>query len=221
MTPIRDLTKEFWAEFAQRLNPHPVIIDLGSHHLEEAELLIPHLDNPTWHGFEPNIDCYQYANNVMASNLSKQHSCGIFMNCCAVGRDLGAATLYLSSKKNGEPWTPSSSIKKPTHALEAYPWMAFEKSVAVPVTTLDYYCESHSIDRVDLLKMDIQGAEIDAIAGGQKTLSKTSYLITEAVEVAEYEGQASLADLHKALPGNWKLIERLVSDALFANIDLI
>ena len=222
MTPPRDLTPEFWVDLACKLNSSPVILDLGSHHLEEAELLIPHLVGATWHGFEPNLDCYRYANGTIASNLSKDHHCTIYMNCCAVGREVGVADLHLSSKKNGEPWTPSSSIRRPTHALEAYPWMAFEKTTPVPVTTLDRYCCVHDIDHVDLLKMDIQGAEIDAIAGGQETLSKTSYLVTEAVDYAEYEGQLSFPELHEALrasAGRWSLVERLVSDAFFINLD--
>jgi hypothetical protein len=95
--------------------------------------------------------------------------------------------------------------------------MAFEKSVCVPLTTLDRYCLENDIDHVDLLKMDIQGAEIDAIMGGQETLAKTSYLVMEAVESPEYEGQENLMGLVAALPGTWVLLERLVSDALLVN----
>ena len=213
----RDLTPAFWVELAAKLNSYPIIVDLGSHHLEEAEALIPHLVHPEWHGFEPNLDCFRYAKQTIAPNLTRDHPCSINMSCLAVGREVGTATLHLSSKKTGEPWTPSSSIKTPTGALTGYPWMAFEKSVCVPLTTLDRYCLENDIDHVDLLKMDIQGAEIDAIMGGQETLAKTSYLVMEAVESPEYVGQENLMGLVAALPGTWVLLERLVSDALLVN----
>ena len=130
MTTPRDLTKEFWTELAAKLPPSPTILDLGTHNLEEAELLIPHLANATWHGFEPNKDCFRYARDTIAKSLMKDHPCTINLTCAAIGREIGKTTLYLSSQKNGDPWTPSSSTHKPTHALEAYPWMAFEKEVA-------------------------------------------------------------------------------------------
>ena len=218
MNTSRDLTKEFWTELACKLPPEPTILDLGSHRLEEAELLIPHLVQPNWHGFELNRECFRYARETIAKHLVEEYKCAITMTCAAVGREVGSATLHLSSKKNGEPWTPSSSIRKPTHALEAYPWMAFETQVRVPLTTLDRYCEEQDIHKADLIKMDIQGAEIDAIMGGQSILAHTTYLITEAVEYAEYEGQQGLNELAEALPGRWFMLERLASDALFINL---
>jgi FkbM family methyltransferase len=219
MSDLRDLTPEFWQQISTKLPARPTILDLGSHHLEEAELLVPHLKQAVWHGFEPNVDCFRYARDTIAPHLVDTYDCTISMTCAAVGREVGTATLYLSSKKNGEPWTPSSSIRKPAGALRGFPWMAFDKTVEVPVTTLDCYCASQDIANVDLIKMDIQGAEIDAIMGGQVTLTKTKYLITEVVGYEEYEGQASFAQLFSALPGRWALAERLVSDALFVNLD--
>jgi len=217
MTDRRDMTPEFWREIATKLPAHPTILDLGSHHLEEAELLVPHLVEADWHGFEPNMDCRKFALEVIAPRLVGTYRCTISMPWAAVGREVGTATLHLSSKKNGEIWTPSSSIRKPTHALEAYPWMAFEKTVEVPMMTLDRYCKAQGLGKIDLIKMDIQGAEIDAIMGGQETFAKTKYLITEVVGFEEYEGQVGIEELHAALPGTWVLLERLVSDAVFMN----
>lgn len=45
-----------------------------------------------------------------------------------------------------------------------------EQTVEVPITTIDGYVEENSIKRLDLIKMDIEGAEIDALKGAEKTL---------------------------------------------------
>jgi FkbM family methyltransferase len=213
----RDLTPEFWKEMAQRLPDRAVVLDLGAHHLEEAALLIPHLGRVVWHGFEPNPACWQLAVSSV-SRLQKRHDCSIQLTCAAIGRVQGTATLHLSSKKNGESWTPSSSTHKPKNALTFYPWMAFNRTMIVPTIALDDYCTMMKIGDVDLVKMDIQGAEIDAIMGGQKTFARTRYIITEVVEGEEYEEQVGLAGLMSALPGNWKILERFISDALLEQI---
>jgi hypothetical protein len=45
--------------------------------------------------------------------------------------------------------------------------------VEVPVLTLDDYCEAHGIDRIDALKMDVQGAETAVLEGFRRTLART------------------------------------------------
>jgi FkbM family methyltransferase len=43
-------------------------------------------------------------------------------------------------------------------------------SPRIPITTLDSFIEHHPIDRLDLIKMDIEGAELRALQGGAETL---------------------------------------------------
>jgi len=216
----RDLCPAFWQELSGKIAPDSLIFDLGTHHLEEAELLVPHLERAEWHGFEPNFECYRYSTEHVATRLMASHACSIVVTCAAVGRARGDIDFYLSSKKSGESWTPSSSTRKPKNALVYYPWMDFKEVVRVPVMTLDEYAEEHGLCErsVGLVKMDIQGAEIDAVLGGQGLLSRTKLLVVEVVEGEEYEGQVGLQGLLDALPGRWEIVERLVSDALLVNL---
>jgi FkbM family methyltransferase len=46
------------------------------------------------------------------------------------------------------------------------------EAVEVPLTTLDDYCAAQGLDRLDAVKMDIQGAEVAALAGFRKTLGR-------------------------------------------------
>jgi FkbM family methyltransferase len=217
--PPRDLTPEFWRELAQQIPPDAVILDLGSHHLEEAQLLIPHLVRPRWHGFEANTSLCQYNRDFIIPILENAYDCTVRLTNIAIDRRVGEAKLHLSSKKNGESWTMSSSIRSPKKALTIYPWLAFERSTIVKTTTLDDYCGKNTIAGVDLVKMDIQGAEIDAVLGGQLTFATTKYLITEVVKYEEYEGQVGLQELLDALPGHWSIVEKLMTDALLVNND--
>jgi len=45
-------------------------------------------------------------------------------------------------------------------------------SIAVPLTTIDKLVEELGLDRVDLIKMDIEGAEANALKGAKNTIAK-------------------------------------------------
>jgi FkbM family methyltransferase len=45
-------------------------------------------------------------------------------------------------------------------------------TLSVPSITLDDFVAQHGLDRVDFVKMDVEGAELDVIAGGRQTLAR-------------------------------------------------
>jgi 2-O-methyltransferase len=216
----RELTPEFWRELGGKLPPRPVIVDLGAHGLEEAQQLLPHLRGATWWAIEADPALARHCLS-MAAQMNQDGNVVRVENFAVASED-GDAVLYRSSMKSGDPWTPSSSTHRPAGVLSAYPWMDFKKAdqVIVRSRTLDRLCQMCNISRIDFLKMDIQGAEIDAVRGGQEILTKTEYILTEVVENQEYEGQASLDELLASLPGKWEIVERLVNDALLVNKSL-
>jgi FkbM family methyltransferase len=216
--PPRDLNKAFWDDLSKMLPPSPVILDLGAHGMEEAQALIPLLTGQiVWHSFEANSECCANIRQCVLPALSAKAN--VVLNEVAVSDTNGSADLFRSAKTNGGSWTPSSSIRKPKRATEYYPWMTFDKGITVPTVSLDNYCQEHRIEHVDLLKMDIQGAEIDAIRGGLTTFSKTAYVLTEVCEGEEYEGQLGLDGLLAEMPGTWIIVERLLNDVLLKNTD--
>jgi FkbM family methyltransferase len=42
----------------------------------------------------------------------------------------------------------------------------------VPATTVDLYCESSGVEEIDLLKIDVEGAELQVLIGARRTLSE-------------------------------------------------
>ena len=52
-------------------------------------------------------------------------------------------------------------------------WNAYEiDRKEIKLTTLDTYVKSNGIKEIDFIKMDIEGAEIEALKGGKQTLSE-------------------------------------------------
>lgn len=57
----------------------------------------------------------------------------------------------------------------------------------IQLVTLDAFCEQRGIDRVDLLKLDLEGGELDALRGARRLLE------VDAIAMIQFEfGQASL-----------------------------
>ncbi len=110
----------------------------------------------------------------------------------------------------------SGSIKVPKRHKELYDWITFENTIEVATCTLDGWADQHNVRDVDFIWMDVQGAELDVIQGAQKTLATTRFLYTECIDVELYEGQPSLEDLLKALPG-FELVVRYPDDVLLRN----
>jgi FkbM family methyltransferase len=69
--------------------------------------------------------------------------------------------------------------------------------VSVPVTTIDQFCAQRGIGHIDVLKMDIQGGELRALAGAEKMLRQraVSLIFSEVIFVPFYTGQARFDQL--------------------------
>ncbi len=58
------------------------------------------------------------------------------------------------------------------HFTDAHQGSPKDRTVGVPVTTIDKLVEDLKLDRVDLIKLDIEGSEQRALIGAKKTLAR-------------------------------------------------
>jgi FkbM family methyltransferase len=75
------------------------------------------------------------------------------------------------------------------------------RTITVPAITLDAFCAREGIDRIDVLKMDIQGGEGMALEGAASLLSRQSVrlLYLEVLFAELYKGQAYFCDIARIL----------------------
>lgn len=104
------------------------------------------------------------------------------------------------------------------------------KTIPVLAKTLDEVAGS-TTGTIDLLKIDVQGAELDVLKGGTKTLERTHFAWIEVSFKPLYEGSALFADIQQfmeahgfmminILPGfKGKSGELLQADCLFKKHD--
>ena len=111
----------------------------------------------------------------------------------------------------------SGSICRPTGHLKHFPTIAFSDPKLVRCYTLDELFLDQQLSKIDLLWVDIQGAEREMIQGGKWTLLFTRYLFIEAEEVQMYEGQALKPELIELLGKNWTLVQDFGYNLLLRN----
>lgn len=100
----------------------------------------------------------------------------------------------------------SGSIREPEGHRITFPEIHFVPGVKVPCWSLDHLCASLGVAKIDVLWVDVQGAERDVIAGGQEALLTTRYIFVESERVELYQGQALRDELLELLPG-FRVIE--------------
>lgn len=130
-------------------------------------------------------------------------------------------TFYLSEIE-GKPWC-SNSILKPKEHLVVNPHVKFEKQMDVFGINLDEWFEQKKLDHIDMMWLDLQGAEPSVLKAAPNILSKTKYIYSEISFLENYEGVMLYDDYKAFLASNgfeviWENREgRDQGDALFVN----
>jgi len=70
-------------------------------------------------------------------------------------------------------------------------------TIEVPITTIDEFCRQESVDKIEILKMDIQGGELEALKGAKEKLEQGAILLIylEISFLPIYVGQALYYDI--------------------------
>jgi FkbM family methyltransferase len=115
----------------------------------------------------------------------------------ALGAVQGDATLYVTR----EP--ACSSVYPPIDdVVDRHPRLEPQRMVrseAIELITLDDWCAENAFERVDLVKLDTQGSELDVLRGAKRTLETVSVVQTEVEFNPMYERQPLLGDVDRFL----------------------
>ena len=122
-------------------------------------------------------------------------------------------------------WHLSGSVLPPKNHTIVHGWSNFDTTVEVPCETLDYALSSIEWDGYERLPIglvwaDVQGAEAQLIEGARETLDRTRFFYTEYSNDELYEGQVSLRELLRMLPG-FKVAKIWTNDVLLQNKKLV
>lgn len=197
----------------------PVIVEIGCNDGSNTMWFLDLFENPTIYCFEPD----PRAIARFKQKVGERPNVTLFE--LAISDREGFVDFYQSGgrrdnewivKTMPQGWDLSGSIKQPYRHLRVHPLVTFDQKIQVPTVTLDSFCEQHGIGSVDLLWMDVQGAEFEVFGGATRTLASTRLLYTEYSNQELYKGQRGLRDMVKYLRG-FSVVRRYPGDVLLRN----
>ena len=141
------------------VHPDSTVLDVGAH-IGYLTCYFSHLVDRDGevHAFEPS----RALADVLRCNAEQTGRANIKVNQLAVGSRSGWADLWLPKSKFGRQSFCRENVPEP---------VSFER---VQVTSLDEYAGRVLPDgTIDLIKIDVEGAELEVLAGAEQTLRRT------------------------------------------------
>ncbi len=144
---------------ASILKPNAVVVDAGANIGFFTLAVLSKSKDSTVHGFEPSPDSFTlYKKCISQNNLETR----VIVNQMA---------LYSEPGKMDFQMHPSNYGAYDGFQDTGYPGVDEPKTIQVPVTTLDVYVNKNRLDRLDLLKIDVEGAELFVLRGARAVLA--------------------------------------------------
>ena len=183
--------KDAFADQQRLLRGHPVrtILDVGAHVGSTTEIYLNNFPEAAIYAVEPFPKSQEELRRKFAG-VSRVKVCGT-----AVAEASGARALYANRDSATNSLLPTAATASawvsPPSEIETL------EQVEVPVATLDDLCRQESLERIDILKLDIQGGELRALQGARDLLRRRAIrlIYSEILFVPLYDGQADFYEL--------------------------
>jgi FkbM family methyltransferase len=131
--------------------------------------------------FEPNLNVYRsFGKSIGRNNLRPK----IQLNNLAVGNENGTIELFMES-------TTSNTIHSNSKS---------QKSTIVPIVSIDSFMENQKIEKCDLIKIDVDGIELNILMGAKKFLKKFNPIF-----IVETNGDTRIIDFFEK--SNYEILD--------------
>lgn len=158
--------------------PDPVVVDGGAHLGDMVEKFGALLPQAEFHCFEPDPELGGTLSGKYAGNRN------VHIIQAALGEEAGKASFNINASR------PTNSLLEASDDLQPDLKKLCDRvrQVDVQVTTIDQYCASRSIERVDAIKLDLQGYDYLALKGAERTLETARVVLVEVLFKEFYKG---------------------------------
>lgn len=165
----------------------PVIFDGGANTGQSIQKYKATFPNSVIHSFEPNPETFK----ILKNNWGDKNN--IFLYPCGLNSRAGSFPFHATRVSE------ASSLLQPDPKLmklssqKKYDFNILE----VECTTLDRFCKDNQLLKIDILKLDVQGAELEALKGGIELIKSgaISLLYVEVNFAETYLKQMQFKDL--------------------------
>lgn len=179
-----------------------IIFELGSRDLIDAKKLIKHYDNAICYSFECNPDCLiECKKNKKKFNEDQNNRIILVENAISIdNKKIKFRPFDLSIYNNmGASSILEIDFTKRNKNDPDYNRGKVQKEIEVNGIRIDTYMENNNINNIDLLCMDLQGYELQAIMSLGEKIKKVKYIITECSIQSTYKNGTNFIELNNYL----------------------
>ncbi len=182
-----------WYETTKRLlgnNRISGILDAGASNGRIALKLLDAFPDATAYAFEPNPRYRDELEALARENTRfSPHFNGLANHSDStplfVTENIGSSSLYQPSERFRESHPDASQVTE---------------TVQIDIVRLDEWLDTIGTPPIEVMKLDIQGGELAALQGAEKTLQRSTLLVyTEVLFNAMYDGGALFSDIDQYL----------------------
>jgi 2-O-methyltransferase len=182
------------------------ILDIGSCEGLDSIKYSRLFPNAKIFAFEPMEKNY----SLLEKNILKFKATSIQPFKIALSNNNGTADFFISSGKpegtgEDETWdygNKSSSLLQPDKIKDEIAWLQFKEKVTVETIMLQTFCATHNIQSIDLIHMDVQGAELMVLEGAQSLIQKIKVVWLEVEKISLYKNQPFKNDIEAFMTQN-------------------
>jgi FkbM family methyltransferase len=188
------MIEEYVSYIGDKMAPY-IIFDIGSRDCEQSIEFYKHFPNAKIFAFECNPNTLP----ICRKNILPYKDRITLVEGAVCDYD-GTITFYpinqqktITTWKDGNPGASSLFKSNGTYKAEHY----VQDEITTNCHRLDTVMSTYGIPAVDILWMDLQGAELLALKGLGCCIEKVQYIHTEATHTEMYTGQALFPELNK------------------------
>jgi len=147
----------------------------------------------TIYGFDADADACDSANAELEKKEANWNEIHIPL---ALGNSVGESTLYVTKHPMCSSLYPPNESYLERFGAMIPELMKLDFQVEIETTTLDFFCQSEEIEKIDFLQTDVQGADLDVLQGCSYLLEKSILAVKSEVLFAPlYEKCPLFADV--------------------------
>lgn len=167
----------------------PVVVDGGAHRGGSVLAFSEFAPQAEFHCFEPDPVLLREISELFAGKPN------VHVIAAALGESSGKATFNINVSRPTNSLLPVADNLQP----DIQGLCQVVEQIDVEVMSIDGYCETHGVQQVDILKLDLQGYDYKALLGAKSTLRNVRVVLVEVLFAEIYKGCHLFPDILKLM----------------------